>query len=165
MKEPSADFVFFHSARRVVHAAGALARLDAIAKEFGCTRPALVIDGFFVGGEIEARAVAALKAGTGASPVVVPVPTHEPTTDTIAAAAEALAASDPDLIVAVGGGSAMDTAKVARLLLSNPGPVEAISGFGKPCGRIARCLCVHPPRRGRVRKCRNRRSRPRSVRK
>ena len=75
MKEPAADFVFFHSTRRVVHASGALERLDAIAKEFGCTRPALVIDGFFVGGAIEARAIAALKVGTGTAPVVLPVPT------------------------------------------------------------------------------------------
>ncbi len=144
MKEPAADFVFFHSTRRVVHASGALERLDGLAKEFGCARPALVIDGFFVGGPIEARAVSALKAGTGTAPVVVPVPTHEPTTDTIAAAAASLAAADPDLIVAVGGGSAMDTAKVARMLLSNPGPVEAISGFGKSL-RPHRSLFVCAP--------------------
>jgi alcohol dehydrogenase len=144
MKDASADFVFFHSARRVVHAAGALDRLAAIAKEFGCTRPALVIDGFFVGGPVAERAVAALKLGTGMAPAIVAVPTHEPTSDTIETAAKALAAADPDLIVAVGGGSAMDTAKVARLLLSNPGSAEAISGFGKTL-RPHRSLFVCAP--------------------
>jgi alcohol dehydrogenase class IV len=131
MTATSGEFVFFHSARRVIHAVDALGKLADLAKEFGCSRPVLAIDAVFAGGEIEARAVDALKTGTGAAPKVVHVPSHEPDTASIEAVAKAFEAAAPDMIVAVGGGSTMDTAKVARMLLSNPGPAEGVSGFGK----------------------------------
>ncbi|MFM7347163.1 MAG: iron-containing alcohol dehydrogenase family protein [Tagaea sp.] len=131
MTASSGDLVFFHSARRVIHSQGALGKLADLAKEFGCARAVLAIDAVFAGSAIEARAVEALKAGTGAAPAIVHVPSREPDTASIEAVAKAFAAAAPDLIVAVGGGSTMDTAKVARLLLSNPGTAEAISGFGK----------------------------------
>ncbi len=126
-----ADFVFFHSSRRVVSAWNGLERVGALAEEHGCKRPALVVDAFFANGEVALRAADALAKATGLRPPIVPVPAHEPDTDSIAKAAAALADAKPDMIVAIGGGSAMDTAKVARMLLSNPGTVEAISGFGK----------------------------------
>lgn len=126
-----AEFAFFHSTRRVIHGWGSLSKIGAIAEEFGCKRAALVVDAFFAGSEPVGRARDLLSKATGPVPAIVSVPAHEPDTDTIAAAAQGLAAAEPDMIVAIGGGSAMDTAKVARMLLSNPGPVEAISGFGK----------------------------------
>lgn len=132
MSQPAlADFVFVHSSRRVVCAWNGLDRLGALAEEHGCKRPALVVDAFFAAGEIAARAGDLLAKATGLKPPVVPVPAHEPDTDSIAKVVAALAEAKPDMIVAIGGGSAMDTAKVARMLLSNPGPVDAISGFGK----------------------------------
>lgn len=131
MTASSGEFVFFHSARRVIHGAGALGKLADLAKEFGCSRAVLAIDGFFAGHAIELGALEALEAGTGSKPALVRLPTREPDTASIEAAAKAFAAAKPDMIVAVGGGSTMDTAKVARMLLSNPGPADAISGFGK----------------------------------
>lgn len=131
MQEAPQAFNFVHSNRRVLSAWGGIDKLTDLARECGAQRPAVVMDAFFENGELVARIAAMLHAAGGAPPAFHFVPAHEPDLDTIEACAAVLAVASPDLIVAIGGGSTMDTAKIARLLLSNPGPVEAISGFGK----------------------------------
>jgi alcohol dehydrogenase len=141
---PLAPFTFVHSNRRVVYAPGALDRLADLVKESGLERAAVVLDAYFMTTPLRARLDALLREATGASPAFHGVPAHEPDTETIDACRNALIAADPDLVVAVGGGSAMDTAKVARMLLANPGPVEGIAGFGKRMN-AHRSLCVCVP--------------------
>jgi len=51
-------------------------------------------------------------------------PAAEPDTGSLAAAAGEASSFDTDVIVAVGGGSVMDTAKALSALLRSPGPVE-----------------------------------------
>jgi alcohol dehydrogenase class IV len=56
-------------------------------------------------------------------------PAGEPTTDGVQALCEHLAMTDPDLILAVGGGSVLDTAKALSVLLRYPGrPEEYMEG-------------------------------------
>ena len=131
MADAFAPFTFVHSNRRVVFGWDSLDRLPELAKEFGARRPAAILDGYFTRTPVGARIAALLSEGTGAAPLVHATPATEPDTASVEACAAALAAVAPDFIVAVGGGSAMDTAKVARMLLSNPGPAEGIAGFGK----------------------------------
>lgn len=131
MQEAPQPFTFVHSNRRVICAPNAIDKVADLAKECGSRRPAVVMDAYFQSGELAARVAALLRVAGGTEPAFHFVPAHEPDTATVEACAATLAAADPDLVVAVGGGSAMDTAKIARLLLANPGPVEAISGFGK----------------------------------
>jgi alcohol dehydrogenase len=132
-------FSFLHSTRRVLFAWDGVARLADIAAEQGARRIALIADGFFRGHALIERLGALL-----APSVIHFVPQHEPDIAVAEACAAALASADPDMIVALGGGSAMDAAKVARMLLSNPGPVEAIAGFGKTL-RPHRSLLVCVP--------------------
>jgi alcohol dehydrogenase class IV len=120
-----APFTFLHSTHRVRYGQGTVAELGSIAGEFGCSKAAVIMDSFFLGGEVEARLADILKA---ASPVFHGVPQHEPDTDAVEAARAFLAEADADLIIALGGGSAMDAAKVARMCVSNPGPIEDIVG-------------------------------------
>jgi alcohol dehydrogenase class IV len=117
MADAFAPFTFVHSNRRVVFGWDSLERLPELAKEFGARRPAAILDGYFTRTPVGARIAALLSEGTGAAPLVHATPATEPDTASVEACAAALAAVAPDFIVAVGGGSAMDTAKVARMLL------------------------------------------------
>ena len=121
-----APFSFVHSNRRVIYAWDALAQLSDIVKSSGCTRTALVLDAYFMDTSLRARLEAMLHPR-----VVHAIPAEEPDTATIEACRDALAPVDPDLIVVIGGGSAMDATKVARLLLANPGSAESHAGIDR----------------------------------
>ena len=123
-----APFTFLHSSRRVIFGWDSLVQLDALARERGLKRPAAVIDEYFVGTALQERLRDLLKRATGTEPVFHAIPAHEPDAPGVEACAATLATANPDFIVAVGGGSTMDAAKVARMLLSNPGSAEAIAG-------------------------------------
>ena len=148
MQQTPQPFHFVHSNRRVIFAANALDKLADLAKEAGTRRPAVVMDAYFANGEVVARVAAILRAAGGAEPAFHFVPAHEPDTLTVAACAAALQAANPDMVVAIGGGSAMDTAKIARLLLANPGTLETISGFGKVFRPHASLLIAVPTTAG-----------------
>lgn len=141
-------FTFVHSNRRIICAWNAIERLSDLAKEASATRPAIVMDQYFAGSALAARLAEDLRSTCGKAPAVHFVPAHEPDIGSVEACAQALSAANPDLVVAVGGGSAMDTAKIARLLLSNPGSVEAISGFGKIFRRHVSVLIAVPTTAG-----------------
>jgi len=120
-------FFFRHSARQIMFGPGKLVELAAIAKSRNVERAVVVMDGFFIGGPLEARIREILDNLINVE--VHGVPIQEPDTETVEACRQALEDAQPDMVVAVGGGSAMDTAKVARILLSNPGTVEDMASF------------------------------------
>lgn len=119
------DFTFLHSTHQIRFGPGCLSALPELAEADGRRQAAVMLDAFFMGGPVQDRLNEILKAF---HPVFIPIPQHEPDTDTVEAARAALARSEADLVVAVGGGSALDTAKAARMLISNPGPIEDIVG-------------------------------------
>lgn len=148
MYDAPTPFTFTHSNRRVIVAWDGTAKLGDLAREAASQRAAVVMDAFFEHGAVAARIAELLQTATGCAAAFHFVPTHEPDTESVGACAAALAAVSPDLVVAVGGGSALDTAKIARLLLSNPGTVESVSGFGKTFKPHASLLIALPTTAG-----------------
>ncbi len=115
---------------RVVAGAGALARLGELAQEIKASRVLLVTDPGIEKAGHATRAIESLKQ-QGIEIVLFDGVHENPTTEHVSAGL-ALASSHPiDLIVGVGGGSAMDCAKGINLLLTNGGSIKDYHGEGK----------------------------------
>jgi choline dehydrogenase len=112
---------------------GVAGQLAAVLEDEGASRPFLImdrgLDGFVPG---VAAAIAPLDGA-----VRFEKDAGEPTTELVEQAAEALSLSGCDAVVALGGGSSMDTAKAARL----------VSGQGGPYMRFARGEATYQPPR------------------
>ena len=127
---PPEPFLFRHSTRRIVYAVGALVSIGELVQARRLRRVVLVVDSFFRDTEVCER-VRALVERNAAAFAVHAVPNQEPDTDSVEACRRFLADFDPDCVLAIGGGSTMDTAKVARIMLSNPGDVAESAGFDR----------------------------------
>ena len=103
--------------------AGAAAEAGVHLAELGVGHVLLVTDAFLVEHEPVA-AVAEAVAAEGVRVTWHVIPTGEPTEHVMQAAGEAAIAAGVDGVLGVGGGSAMDAAKVAALLATHGGAVR-----------------------------------------
>ncbi len=110
--------------------AGELAELGRAARELGASRVLLVADGGLRAARHIDRAEAAL-SGAGLELVTFDGVAPNPTAELVAEAAEFARRHDVDLIVGMGGGSAMDSAKGVNFLLTNGGEMEDYWGYDK----------------------------------
>ena len=102
---------------------GALAELPALLARLGLARPLIVTDPYIAGCGILDRATALLdKAQVPWAVFSDTVP--DPTTDAIAAGVQRLHDGDYDSLVAIGGGSSIDTAKGMSVLYANGGQMR-----------------------------------------
>lgn len=112
------EFQFFIT--RIYHGLGASKKVGAIARKLGATK-ALVMHGPNVeaAGIVAPCLISLREAGIDYvefGDVEIEAPMHS-----IEAAAELGRSKKADICIAIGGGSCMDTAKVARMLITNPG--------------------------------------------
>ncbi|HTQ29825.1 MAG TPA: iron-containing alcohol dehydrogenase [Opitutaceae bacterium] len=107
----------FATAGRIVFGTGTLRQIGGAARGLG--RKALVMTG-----ANPKRAEGLIEALTaeGIAATAFPV-THEPTVATVAAGSELARSKACDLIIGLGGGSAIDAAKAVAALVTNPGDV------------------------------------------
>jgi alcohol dehydrogenase len=120
----------FHSPTRVVFGAGTLERLGEVARDLGDTRVLLVTDPGLEDAGHPQRAMASLRAA-GLQVFLFDGVEQNPTDRHVQKGVDLARPLGIDLIVSVGGGSAMDCAKGINFLLTNGGRMSDYKGFGK----------------------------------
>lgn len=120
----------FHTPTRVVFGPGCLGRLGELASELGDTRVLLVTDPGLEAAGHPQRAERSLREA-GLEVFVFDQVEENPTSRHVEIGLDFARPLGIDLIVSVGGGSAMDCAKGINFLLSNGGHMEDYRGFGK----------------------------------
>ena len=115
---------------RIVFGAGTIDRLGSLAAQLGGKRILVVSDrGILRAGHVD-RALDSLR-GAGLEPVLFDGVEENPTTRHVDACVVAAKEAGSDLLVGLGGGSSMDTAKGANFLISNGGRMADYWGVGK----------------------------------
>ena len=113
----------------VIHVGrGALNQLPAALRELGAERAAIITDRVMGGTEWTPR-LEALAADADVTTHILAELTGEPTTRDVDAALAAIRAADADVVIGFGGGSALDTAKLAAVLHTNPGSGPDYEGY------------------------------------
>lgn len=138
---PPADPIAVLRAPDAVHVGrGALASLAPAVARLG-RRALVVVDPFLATTPAFAGALDALDAAGVAVHLHTEVIPELPV-ESVVAAAEGARAASPDVVVAYGGGSALDLGKLVALLLSQPGPLSAYYGENKVTGSVLPIVAV-----------------------
>ena len=120
--------------RRVVVGRGAARTLAALCADRGWQRVTLCSDAGVVAAGLVSRVVAPLHDAGLAVDVLTDIPA-EPPLAAVDAAAAGIAAHAADVVVAVGGGSVMDAAKVASVCARQGRPAADLVGIGRAGSR------------------------------
>lgn len=109
--------------RRLHIGAGSVDRLPETLKEFGFERPLIVTDPFIAGCGYLSRVTDCL-AGAGYTFSVFDQCVPDPTTDSVSAGLAALSLQGADVLIGLGGGSSLDTAKAMAVMAQREGPLR-----------------------------------------
>jgi alcohol dehydrogenase len=120
----------FHTPTRVMFGPGTLSRLGELARELGATRVLLVTDPGLESVGHPQRALQSLK-DAGLKVFLFDEVEENPTSKHVNIGVKFIRPHNVDLIVSVGGGSAMDCAKGINFILTNGGTMSDYKGFGK----------------------------------
>lgn len=127
---PSLPGFDFRPRTRVVFGTDTLERVGELARDLGARRALLVTDAGIVKAGHAGRAVGFIAAA--GLQVEVYDTTHEnPTTSDVKRCVEVARGAQSDLLIGLGGGSSMDTAKGCNFLLTNGGEMKDYWGVGK----------------------------------
>ncbi len=120
----------FESRTRIVFGPRSLERLGELARELGACRALVVSDpGVVAAGHTE-RGMRTL-AAAGLAVQLFDAVRENPSTDDVQRGVEAASAWQPDLLVGLGGGSALDCTKGVNFIHSNGGRMQDYWGVGK----------------------------------
>lgn len=120
----------FDAPSPIIHGGGSHQRLPDLARELGGSRVLIVTDPGIVQLGVAAE-ISQLLEAAGFSVAVFDQVQPDPTDKNVDAGAAAVLGHRADLIVALGGGSPIDTAKVVAVRQSNPQPLPEFMGLHK----------------------------------
>ena len=123
----------FNTTAQILCAPGAALELAASCRRLGIGRPLLVTDPGLVAIGRVAPVIAAL-AEAGLAPRVFDQVREDPPEETVRAAAELGRSEQVDGVIAVGGGSSMDVAKVVAVLLGGEQELADLYGVDQAAG-------------------------------
>lgn len=118
----------FQTTPRLVAEDGASNRLGELLSELGARHAFIVTDPFLAKSGLLDESLASL-APAGVGLTLFDQVQPDPPEASVLAAAEEARRAGADAVVGLGGGSAMDTAKLVALLAATPQPIEAIYGL------------------------------------
>lgn len=135
------DSIDFQHRTRLVFGPRSLERLGKLAQELGTTRALVVSDSGVVAAGHFQRGMESLRAAGLELEAFLEV--HEnPTTVDVEAGVQVARVLQPDLIVAIGGGSSMDCAKGINFIYSCGGKMEDYWGVGKATAEMLPMIAV-----------------------
>ncbi|GGF82476.1 alcohol dehydrogenase [Azorhizobium oxalatiphilum] len=118
----------FTAIQRLIQGRGAIRQLPDEVDRFGTARILLVTDPGIVKAGLAEQV---LKLLEGREVVVFSQVEPDPSIETVIACADVVRSEKCGLIIGLGGGSAIDTAKCAAVMATNPGEVESYLGIDK----------------------------------
>lgn len=118
----------FQTTGRIVRGAGCLARVPQEIARLRRKRAMIITDPGIVATGMIARLIALLEQG-GIAVSLFDAVEPDPRLQLASLAAEQLRASGSDLVIGIGGGSAIDIAKVAAVLVTNNQPIATLFGI------------------------------------
>ncbi|MFG1480044.1 iron-containing alcohol dehydrogenase [Xanthobacter sp. V4C-4] len=119
----------FETTPYVIQQVGGATRLPALAAELGARKPMIVTDAGLVKSGVLAPVLEAFAAAGQPVELFTDVQADPPET-VVLATVEVARAAGADVIIGLGGGSSMDTAKLVALLLGAPQVLADIYGIG-----------------------------------
>jgi len=125
----------------VVSGAGTLANIADIAKKYGATKPLIVTDEVLVKQGLVKMATDSLEAA-GMPYAIFDKVTPNPVSELCEEGLAIYKAEGCNGIIAFGGGSPMDCAKIIGALVANPLPIEKYSGIGQVKKQIPPFIAV-----------------------
>jgi len=131
----------FNSAGQIVFGSGAIRRLPALVRRFGAKRVAVITDpGIAKAGLL--RTIEQVLQANDINPEVYAQAMPEPDMASVLACRDELARSRPDLLVALGGGSSIDLAKIIAVLLTHGGHPSDYYGENKVPGKVMPIIAI-----------------------
>ncbi|HEY6021749.1 MAG TPA: iron-containing alcohol dehydrogenase [Candidatus Paceibacterota bacterium] len=116
-------------------------------RDLGCTKVLCVYDQGIKKAGIPDKIINNMKA-LGMKVVVYEGVQPDPPDYTVEECADVVRKADVDAVVAIGGGSSMDTAKAANLLLTNPSPINRYMGMVRTAMKPGKTLILMPTTSG-----------------